>query len=55
MGRFIKSIGIAIFIVAFFSYAIISASYTFEKCGWKTLFLGKSAFFAAATGMCDNK
>lgn len=27
---------------------------TFQKCGWKTFLLGKSAGAAAMMGMCDE-
>lgn len=34
---------------------MLSASaYTFSKCGWKALFLGNGAGFAAVSGMCDE-
>ena len=30
--------------------------YTINKCGfWNAIFLGKGAWYAAMTGMCDDK
>jgi len=36
-----------------FVLGIATLSFTWSKCGAKTLFLGKGGFAAAATGMCD--
>jgi hypothetical protein len=39
----------------FVTFLVISAgAYTFSKCGWKALFLGQGAVFAAMSGMCDE-
>ena len=45
-----------VFAIAIFALAIMSMSYTIEKCGFmNALFLGKGGFYAAYSGMCDNK
>jgi hypothetical protein len=41
--------------ISFVVLLMLSASaYTFSKCGWKALFLGNGAGFAAVSGMCDE-
>ena len=49
MPRWIFGLWIAIFLILGFS----SLTYSWDRCGSKTLLLGKNAPLAAAAGMCD--
>ena len=40
-------------IAVWFILGVAAFSYTWSKCGTKTLILGNSGFAAAATGICD--
>jgi hypothetical protein len=44
---------IGMWIVIFLVLGLAALSFTFSKCGWKTLILGNGGFAAAVTGMCD--
>lgn len=50
MNRFVFAL-VAITLM-FFGVGLFA--YTIKECGWKALFLGDGAFFAAATGMCEK-
>lgn len=34
-------------------FGIALTVYTFQECGWKAMFLGNGAAYAAFTGMCE--
>lgn len=40
--------------VIFLIVGIASAVYSFKECGTKAFFLGNGAFYAAASGMCEE-
>lgn len=40
--------------VVFLIVAIASTVFVATKCGWKTLWLGNGAAYAAMSGMCDD-
>lgn len=43
-----------LFAAAVLIFGVVTAVYTFNACGWKTLVLGDGAPIAAVMGMCDE-
>ena len=49
-----SGVGFIIAVIVFLFIGIGTMIFTFQKCGAKALFFGKSAFIVAASGTCDK-